>query len=199
MTGHEGIKGNERADKEAKAAAVGLSSPSVSLPKALRRPLPVSATRLRQSFAAHLSATAAAPWSSSRRGKRTTDTTGPFPSKHYASTVARLSRRHAGLYMQLRSGHVPLAAYLTRIGRTLTATCPTCGEGPETVYHFLRECPTYAVHPSVYLDGLGRAGRSVRFLLSSDEARRPLFKFINAIGRFRRIFRAFSDVAEDEE
>ena len=128
-----------------------------------------------------------------------TETTGPLPSKYFTEAVGRLSRRHAGLYMQLRSGHIPLAAYLVRIGCMLSATCPTCGEGPETVYHYLRECPTYALHRSVYLDGLGRAGRSLRFLLSSDKALRPLFKFINATGRFRRVFGVFADVAEEEK
>ena len=186
-------------DKEAKAAAEGKLSPPVHLPKALRKVLPTSTSCLRQSFKAHLTMKAATRWNTSRRGKRTTSTTGPLPSKYFADTVARLSRRHAGLYMQLRSGHVPLGAYLARIGRTLTATCPTCGEGPETVYHYLRECPTYALHRSVYLDSLGRAGRSLRFLLSSDKALRPLFKFINATGHFRRIFGAFADIAEEEK
>ena len=101
--------------------------------------------------------------------------------------------------MQLRTGHVPLAAYLACISRTLSTTCPTCGDGPETVYHFLRECETYSLHRAVHLGALGRAGTSIKYLLTSDKAARPLFKYINATGRFRRTFGVFKDVPAPEE
>ncbi|KAF8799169.1 hypothetical protein BYT27DRAFT_7045998, partial [Phlegmacium glaucopus] len=42
MPGHIDIKGNEEADKEAKAAAQHRSSPNNKLPAPLRKPLPCS-------------------------------------------------------------------------------------------------------------------------------------------------------------
>ena len=75
--GHKGVKRNERADEEAKAAAGGESSPAATLPKELRRPLPTSASQLRQSFKTHLSTTAETRWNSSRRCNRKSSATGP--------------------------------------------------------------------------------------------------------------------------
>ena len=54
-------------------------------------------------------------------------------------------------------------------------------------------------HRSAYLGGLGRAGRSLRDLLSSDKAHCALFKFINVTSRFRRVFGNLADIPEREE
>lgn len=45
VPGHEGVAGNERADREAKRAARGLSSPEDDLPACLRDPLPISVSK----------------------------------------------------------------------------------------------------------------------------------------------------------
>lgn len=111
----------------------------------------------------------------------------------------RLSRQHAALYMRLHTSHVPLATYLARIRCTLSPACPTCRQGHETVYHFLWEWGTYSLHRAVYLGTLCRTDTSVQYLLTSDEAVRPLFKYINATAPFRRIFGVFKDIREPEQ
>ena len=101
--------------------------------------------------------------------------------------------------MQLRTGHVPLQAYLERIGKELTRTCPTCGEAPETVYHYLVECSTYSLHRAVHFAGLGRADRNLKHLLTSDRALRPLLEYINATERLRHVFGALRAIPRDDE
>ena len=196
--GHDGIPGNEKADEEAKAAARGRTSPKSDLPKALQRQLPLSASSLRRNYAQQLKQKAATIWKSSARGQRMEEVAGRLPSNHYLDLVRALPRRHAGLLMQLRTGHIPLQAYLARIGKALSRTCPTCGEAPETVHHYLIECPTYNLHRAVHFAKLGRAGRTLRKLLATEDALRPLFRFVNATGRFRQVFGALDDVPRQE-
>ena len=108
-----------------------------------------------------------------------------------------LARRHANLLTQLRTGHVPLYAYLKRINKSLTNTCPTCAEAPETPAHYLLDCPSYAIHRAIHFRTLGREGRKLSVLLNSRAALRPLFAYINATERFRRIFGLLPEL-EDE-
>ena len=44
---------------------------------------------------------------------------------------------------QLRSGHIPLNAYLHRFKLVNSAQCPACGAQRETPQHFVLECPAY--------------------------------------------------------
>jgi len=45
---------------------------------------------------------------------------------------------------QVRNGHSPLAAaYLHRIGRRDSASCPHCQGAEETVEHLVFQCPTH--------------------------------------------------------
>ncbi|KAH9847031.1 hypothetical protein C2E23DRAFT_704729, partial [Lenzites betulinus] len=89
--------------------------------------------------------------------------------------------------VQFRTNHVPLQSYLERIGKAPSATCPTCGDAPETVHHFLLVCPTYALHRAVHFMPLGFSGRTLATLLNSKDALRPLFTYINATGRLRTV------------
>ena len=117
-----------------------------------------------------------------------------------AKTVGWLHRRHEGLYMHLRSGHVSLAAYLARIGRALSPTCPTRGEGPETVYHFLCECQTYVVHCSVHVGA--QANPCVSFCLRtmpstlSSSTSTPPAAFERPLGHWRMWQRSMSSRTE---
>ncbi|OSC98668.1 hypothetical protein PYCCODRAFT_1417243 [Trametes coccinea BRFM310] len=117
-----------------------------------------------------------------------------LPSKHFDELLSPLPRRHANLLLQLRTGHVPLQTYFARIGKTAAATCPTCHEEPESVAHFLLRCSTYTLHRAVHFLPLGHSGRTLRTLLNTEDALRPLFKFINATGRLRRVFGELADI-----
>ncbi len=52
------------------------------------------------------------------------------------------SRRDAVLLARLRSGHTPfLKAYANQLDTTVDPKCPSCGEEPQTVEHWLQRCP----------------------------------------------------------
>ncbi len=50
------------------------------------------------------------------------------------------SRRNAILFARLRAGHTPLLKAYANQMPTLTK-CPSCGEEPQTVEHWLQRCP----------------------------------------------------------
>ncbi len=46
------------------------------------------------------------------------------------------------LLARLRAGHTPLLkAYANQLDTTVDPKCPSCGEEPETVEHWLQRCP----------------------------------------------------------
>ena len=58
---------------------------------------------------------------------------------------AVLTRKEAVLLAQLRSGHCRrLAGYRSVMEEGVSPTCPNCGGPPESVEHWLRECPASA-------------------------------------------------------
>ena len=72
-------------------------------------------------------------------------------------------------------------------------------EAPETVAHYLLACPTYALHRAVHFRPLGHSGRTLSTLLNQSDTLRPLFKYINATGRFRGIFGTLNDPLPDDK
>ncbi|KAL7284522.1 hypothetical protein ACG7TL_001813 [Trametes sanguinea] len=199
VPGHYNIPGNEAADEAAKEAAGGCSSPSPDLPRVLRKPLPLSVSKARQTFKAHLRQQAAERWRTSPRGLRMAEIDQALPSKRFDELVCSLPRRHANLLLQLRVGHIPLQVYFARIGKTASPTCPTCGEEPETVAHYLLRCPTYWLHRAVHFLPLGFTGRNLATLLNSEDAIRPLFNYVNATGHLRRLFGELADTLPTPE
>ncbi len=50
----------------------------------------------------------------------------------------RLPPRSAGLLARLLAGHTPLfKAYVDQLDTTVDPKCPSCGEEPQTVEHWL--------------------------------------------------------------
>ena len=142
--GHQDFEPNERADKEAKKAAMGDSSDAKLLPALLRKRLPLSVSALRQENTAKLTKHWVQRWKSLVRESllKSIDNTGP--SKKYLCLIKDLDRRQASLLFQLCSDHVALNHHLFRIRRSEMPSCPHCqGIIVETVKHFLLDCPQY--------------------------------------------------------
>ncbi|KAI9057814.1 hypothetical protein FKP32DRAFT_1526428, partial [Trametes sanguinea] len=87
VPGHCGIPGNEAADDAAKEAAGGRTSPSADLPRCLRKPLPLSASKARQVFKAKLERRAKERWQTSPRGLRLAEIDPHLPSKKFDKLI----------------------------------------------------------------------------------------------------------------
>lgn len=174
----------ERADEEAKRAAQGESSDWERLPRCLLKPLPVSVSKVRQIGLARIQDAARAVWLASPRHAKLARIDPTMPSKKFTILVAALPRRHASLLFQLRTGHIPLQQHLRHLRKTDSSLCPSCSQQPESVRHYLLECPTYQPQRAALVQEIGQAAHSIGTLLSNPKATRPLFKFIHATGRF---------------
>jgi ribonuclease HI len=142
VPGHTGAEGNERADREAKKASGGLSSPKDQLPPQLHKPLPRSRTAAVRVFRRHLEAQHNRRWKKSPRHcafQSIDPSDATKASRNYIKLVQNLPRRHVSLLTQLRTGHVPLQKHLHSITKAESNTCPCCRRAPETVFHYLMQ------------------------------------------------------------
>jgi hypothetical protein len=188
VAGHEGIPGNEAADKEAKKAASGTSSSKASLPAYLRKTLPISPMAVRQHHNATLIKAWENEWKVSRRGREFImfDKSSPSPSFLKRISNPGLSRRSASLIAQLAITHAPLNAYLHKFKLVDKPQCPACGDAHETVPHFLLSCPGYAHERWALIQAAKKRKKqlSLESLFGDRELTLPLANFIKATHRF---------------
>src|SRR5882672_11310944 len=111
-----------------------------------------------------------------------------MPSTKFRKDTTGLPRGRASLLIQLRTGHVPLARHLHRIGKAESPICPACRAHNETFHHYLLVCPVLASLRKAMESQLRWAARYIRTLLSNPKAFGPLFQFINSTNRFRSTF-----------
>jgi ribonuclease HI len=123
IPGHCEIPGNELADAAAKRASIG--------PEDSRPAVSFSAAK------ALIKRDVTDPAISHERSKKAYE---GFSWKREAALG--LSRSESVLLSQLRAGHcMLLAAYRQLIDPSTNPLCPQCGESPQTVEHWLVECP----------------------------------------------------------
>ena len=188
--GHEGIVGNELADREAKRAAQGHSSEKHLLPPLARKPLPINPTAIKRAHHDALKALWRMGWKTSDRGIRDARFNEATPSRKFLKTISQseLSREDASRISQLRIAHAPVNQYLNRIGRASSARCPACGDESESVEHLLLRCPNYA-HKRWELDRQAKKIRktlTLETILGRPEMAIPLAKYIKATRRFQQ-------------
>ena len=107
------------------------------------------------------------------------------PSKKYLKATGFLPKSRSGVLFQLHSGHIALNKHLYRIKRSDTPNCLQCDkETPESVHHFLFDCPQYERERHILRCRLGRAVASTADLLGSGEAVTETLKFVRETGRF---------------
>ncbi|KAI0650233.1 hypothetical protein C8Q79DRAFT_872849, partial [Trametes meyenii] len=85
---------------------------------------------------------------------------------------------------QLRTGHAPLNKHLYTIGRADSMLCPFCHAAPETVMHFLIQCPALRHHRAALARSVPPASFTMNNLLGSARCLDALMRFIDASGRF---------------
>jgi ribonuclease HI len=186
--GHKGIRGNERADEEAKKAARGDSSEERYVPIECRGILPRSkATELQRHHKA-LKHRAKETFARSPRAQVAHKIDQTMPSVAFARLVAGMARRQAALLVQIRTGHVALNKHLFKIGKADSPTCAACRGADETVHHFLFRCPAYRTQREGLKQTLRRGATAVNTLLAKPKAMKGLFKYIQGTGRFKEIY-----------
>ena len=194
IAGHTGNWGNELADREAKIAATHADNTSSRrrLPTALKRPLPSSISALKQYHNSSLLSMWARIWRQSPRYHHMASIDPSLPSNAFTKLTKPIGKKHAAIYAQLRMGHVPLNKHLYRIKKSDTPICLQCEDNkPENVHHFLFECRKYDRERHILRIKLGRRALSIRNLLASRQAQKPLFKYINET---KRLAATFGDV-----
>lgn len=190
IPGHMGVEGNERADEEAKKAAAGRSSPKRRLPSQLHKPLPKSRTSVVRIFRDKLNAQHNEAWKKSPRYAKfsaidASDAT--TASRAYLKLSRYLPRKLLAVLTQLRTGHIPLQRHLHRIKKTDSDTCPCCKRHPETVFHYLMECPAHSTSRARLRRKLAADRWNVRALMTKPELLKHLFQFVDDTKRFHHI------------
>jgi hypothetical protein len=145
-TGHEGLEGNELANKEAKEAAKGNASETKLLPSYLRKPLLINMSAIKAAHITKLKKEWQDSQRESKRGKALVkiDETALLGSFLKAISNPKLPRQEASNIAQLRLRHTPLNSYLKRIWRVDSARCPACRADNENIENFLLRCLNYA-------------------------------------------------------
>lgn len=191
ISGHDGVEGNELADKEAKRAAEASteSSPRRHLPPYLRKGvLPSSISALRQAQKNESFERWNRFWKKSPRYERTDNLDPDILKGSFISLAQHLPKRHISMLLWLRTKHISLNQHLHRIGKSPSPNCPHCVDSAETVLHFLLVCPQYARARHVLTTALRRRASSLLFLLSNPKASASLIRYVNSTGRLRQIF-----------
>src|SRR6266481_1923633 len=98
---------------------------------------------------------------------------------------------------QFRMGHIPLNAFLNRIGKADSLHCPTCQNTAETVHHFLFNCLSHAHARHDLARTLGHKSKSLRYILGDQEAFGSMLKFMRATGRLKSVYGELSDKSLD--
>ena len=184
ISSHSGVHGNELADRAAKEAARGATSPDRDLPAALTAPFPRSSTAIWTAYKEGMDKKWMAAFAKTPRGVRLLRFDRNFHPRRYYKLAKGLHRSHTSIINQLRSGHVALNTYLHRIKRRDDPFCEHCPQTKETVRHYVLECPARREARRTTLDPLGRYARDLSHLLSTTSGTTALRKFISASGRF---------------
>ncbi len=187
--GHEGLEGNELADKEAKEVAKGHTSETELLPSYLRKPLLINPSAIKAAHNAKLKKEWQDSWKESERGIALARIDESAPSGRFLKAISnpKLPREEASRITQIRLKHFLLNSYLKRIRKVNSAQCPACGADNENTEHFLLRCPSYAYERW----NLARHAEKKRKLLMTKtllgvkEFVLPLATYIQATGRFK--------------
>ena len=114
-----------------------------------------------------------------------------FPFNSYRECQNKLSRAHASLLMQVRSGHLPLNFYLHRIGKAETKNCQACQLEPgdetpaETIHHFLYDCAAYTDQRNSFIRSIGAPNIALKDVMLQTKRMKALAQYITRTKRSR--------------
>jgi len=139
----QGDRRKRKADTEAKRAAEEPHKNRRNEHYRLIRGIPDSKLATKQTLKARTQREYEKKFQGSPRYDKAIKYNAKAPSPNFRKISVKLSRRQVSILIQLRTGHVPLQAYLHCFKLSDTPECPTCGEEPETVTHYLKHCQSY--------------------------------------------------------
>ena len=179
------MKGNEEADKAAKAAA-GFIGPCTRPP--IRYLSAVCSAALRPAKALW-----EARWTHSSKGRYTFRLT-PRPAPTTRMLYAGLSKGRSALATQLRTGKIGFNAFLheRRVPSVLTPRCQ-CGLGDMTVIHVLLACPSWSSLRRRFLNALRTT--DIRKILGTPEGIKAAVRFTLAT----HLLPQFERLAQEEQ
>ena len=187
--GHEGVEGNELADREAKMAANGTSSAKHLLPPYLQKSLPINPAAARREHTDKLKKAWTETWKKSSRGRKAAHLDESTPSVKFINMISNkdISRKAASRITQLRIGHTPLNQYLKHIGKIDSTRCPACGANKETIEHYTLACPSHAYERLALSRQAIKISKhlTMKTLLGKQEMAVALAKYIVATQRFK--------------
>lgn len=152
---------------------------------ALRGTLPDGVSAIRQAYKVILLPRWREQWKKSPRYTKISRVDPTLPSDQYFKMVKSLPKAVTSLLTQLRTGHAPLNGHLHAIAAVDSSHCQHCPGTPETVLHFLMNCPRYRSQRHQLRRELGRNVNNLSYLLPSKKAVPPVVKFVNATHRLR--------------
>jgi ribonuclease HI len=191
ISGHSGVLGNERVDMLAKEAAEGKGSRCADLPHILRRKIPTSASASKQEYLEQLKLRWKEDWTLSPRRERIGRIDEAYPFEGYRKRQNQLSRQHASLLVQVRSGHIPLNSYLHRINRAESPNCEACQAEPgdetpvENTRHFIYDCVAYTNQRNILFREIGASNVVLKDVMLKTSHMKALAQYIQQTGRFK--------------
>ena len=189
ISGHSGVCGNERVDRLAKEAAEGKGSRRADLPHIFRRKLPTSASACKQDK--QLKRRWKEEWTLSPRKERIGRIDETYPFEGFRKRQYELSRQHASLMIQVRSGHIPLNLYLHRINRAELSRCEACQLEPgdetptENTRHFLYDCEAYTTQRNTLFRKIRASNIVLKEIMLKTSRMKALTQYIVQTGRFK--------------
>ena len=174
--------------KKQKAAAEGLTSEALSLPRMLRKLLKQNKSAAKQSHNSKLKVAWHKEWQKSPKAWKLKhiDPSLPLPKFLKLTSNPEISRKGASQLYQTRTGHFPLNAYLHRFKRTESASCSACGHSNETPQHFILNCLAYAHERWLLISGKSQKNREYTAIIGKTKNVIELIVYIQATGRLTR-------------
>ena len=179
IPGHMSIDGNEKADQAAKSAAL---QGTQSNPNHLRCLKSARNNSIRQTIATEWLTEQHNGQDNACQLRNIIKRPNTKPSLN-AYQMLGDKRKHIAWIARLRTGHCSLNKYLNRINVVDTPICD-CGEGVETVKHYLLVCGNYEEARDKLRRRVGAQGMRLEILLWDTNYIKDTIKFIEETERF---------------